>query len=114
MLAREYRLRRRKDFARLHRRGKITHSNSFSLKYMPNQLGHNRAAVIISTKIDKRAVLRNRTRRRFYAALQELWPQLETGYDIVILTRHPALDLKGDKLKQELYSTCQRSGLINS
>ena len=112
MLAKQYRLRRRKDFARLHKRGQIAHSSSFSIKYAPNQLDNSRAAVVISTKIDKRAVIRNRTRRRFYAALQDMWPQIKPGHDLVILTRHPSINLKGDKLKTELQSTLNRAGLI--
>ncbi len=79
---------------------------------MPNQLENSRAAVVISTKIDKRAVIRNRTRRRFYAALQDMWPHIKPGHDIVILTRHPSINLKGDKLKTELQSTLNRADLM--
>lgn len=113
MLQREYRLRRQRDFHKLHREGKVQHAPAFTLKYRPNGLGYNRAAVVISTKVAKRATVRNRTRRRFYAQLQELWPEFEPGYDLVILTRRPATDLRGRELRDGLRSCFRRAGILH-
>lgn len=113
MLQRTYRLRRRSDFHKLHRHGRSCHGATFTLKYRPNRLPHSRAAVVVSTKVAKRATVRNRTRRRFYAQLQQLWPQLKPGYDLVILTRQPATDLREPQLSEQLRSCFRRAGILH-
>jgi ribonuclease P protein component len=39
---------------------------------------------VVSRKVHKSAVARNRMRRRLYAALQEFEPQINAPYDIVL------------------------------
>lgn len=113
MLERTYRLRKQKDFSKVFRSGRTQHAPAFTLKYNPNHQSRSRAAVVVSTKVSKRAVPRNRTRRRFYAQLQRMWPQIKPGYDIVILTRHQALDLRGEELAEQLRSCFQRAGILH-
>ncbi len=113
MLQRKYRLRKQKDFSRVFHRGHTQHAPAFTVKYSPNRQPHSRAAVVVSTKVSKRAAPRNRTRRRFYAQLQHMWPHIQPGFDIVILTRHQALDLRGEELARQLQSCFQRAGILH-
>lgn len=113
MLQRAYRLRKQRDFSRVFHRGRTEHAPAFTIKYHPNRAGRNRVAVVASTKVAKRAVLRNRTRRRFYACLQRLWPELESGFDIIILVRRQALDLRGRELERQLRSCFRRAGILH-
>lgn len=113
MLKRTNRLRKQKDFARVFKRGKTVHMPAFTIKYHPNNQPHTRVAVVISTKVAKKAVIRNRTRRRFYNQLQAMWPEVHPGVDIVILLRHQAIDLRGKHLAEQLRSCFHKAGILH-
>lgn len=56
----------------LHRKGQVVHAKGIVLKYSPSQAGKPyRAAVIVSKKVHKSAVVRNRIRRRVYECLRD-------------------------------------------
>lgn len=87
MLKRSFRLRARADIKHLRQQGKIAHSAFFSCKSARNSLAHTRAMVVVSTKISKKATVRNRIRRRVNGVLQAQWASLPTGVDIMIIVR---------------------------
>lgn len=60
-----------------------------SLVFVPNERGFTRIAVVVSKKIDKRAVVRNRIRRRVYEVLRknfELVPK-KNDYIFVVYSK---------------------------
>jgi ribonuclease P protein component len=68
----------------VYQHGRTQRSPQFSLRYASNdrQAGY-RVAVVVSKKVHKSAVKRNRIRRRLYAALQPHEQQLSRPYDLV-------------------------------
>ena len=60
-----------------------------SLVFVPNDRGFTRVAVVVSKKIDKRAVVRNRIRRRVYEVIRKNFNYLpkKTDYLFVIFSR---------------------------
>ncbi len=44
-----------------------------------------RAAVVVSRKVHKSAVVRNRIRRRLYEVIRELDPEIKGAYDLVFM-----------------------------
>jgi ribonuclease P protein component len=98
MLKRELRLP-----ARIRLINPIVFSNSyFVLKVKKNSQEHSRFRVIVSKKIDKRAVVRNKIRRSFYEAFRELYPQLADTYDIIAIVKKPSEDLEVRLLLEDL------------
>jgi ribonuclease P protein component len=90
----------RELFKSILEKGRYSNSPHFSVKVSPE--GEKaRVAVSVSKKVAKRAVARNRARRRAYSALQELVPTIRPGL-YLISTKSGAQDLKGDVLKDEL------------
>jgi ribonuclease P protein component len=70
----------------VYRNGKATHSRWFIIKTIENpKRKKSRAAVIVSKKILKSAVKRNRVRRQIYEYISTLFPQLGKVYDIAII-----------------------------
>lgn len=112
MLVKKYRLRRRRDFAYLHHQGRSAHAPAFSLKTVPNRLPHARAAVVVSTKVSKKAVIRNRIRRRLLAIVAEIWPLLKPA-DFVIFVRHEAYDCSPLELKKQLLGCLEQVKLLH-
>ena len=113
MLSRSNRLRRRNDFARVYKKGTTTHARLFSIKHAQNQLGHPRIGIVVSTKVSKRAVIRNRLRRRFYAQMRHLLLQINGGVDIVIMVRHSAIDQESAQIARDLEKALTRAHLLS-
>lgn len=83
------------------RNGKKIHNPNLQLIYRPNALPVSRFAVIISTKVDKRATMRNRIKRLIHEALRSIFPTLTPSVDGVIIMK--TSDIKSiDEAKKNL------------
>jgi len=102
MLAKSSRLAKAKDFEKIFKRGKSFYTKIFSIKALANESGINRYGIVISTKVSKKAVIRNKLKRRFQAALKEYDSQLKSGHDLVIIASPAAINLKYKVIKSEL------------
>jgi ribonuclease P protein component len=69
MIGAKYRI-PKNDIPSVVRKGKRFQSDCFDIKvWYDNELEHSRFAIIVSTKIDKRAVVRNTIKRKFRSAI---------------------------------------------
>jgi ribonuclease P protein component len=70
----------------VYRNGQAIHSHSFIVKTVNNpKRQESRAAVIVSKKVLKGAVKRNRVRRQIYGYILNILPNLNGVYDIAII-----------------------------
>lgn len=68
----------------VHRNGRTVHAKGITLKYAPSRPGTAyRAAVIVSKKVHKSAVVRNRIRRRLYEQLRTKLPP-DSAIDVAV------------------------------
>jgi ribonuclease P protein component len=58
--------------------------------------------ISIGLKVSKRAVVRNRIKRRIRSAMQELLPHLALGWQIVIVVKPSATQCSYEQFLQEL------------
>jgi ribonuclease P protein component len=65
----------------------ITANTQFVLKEKKNGLTINRFGVVVSKKIDNRAVVRNKIKRFFRMSLERLDKKLNTGHDMLFIVR---------------------------
>ncbi len=101
------RLKSRKDFQAVFREGIRRHSSHFTLRALrprsskkpsldtatsEKPLSSTQFGVSISTKVSKRAVIRNRIKRQITAALHHLLPKLSPGWRIVIVVKPTAAE----------------------
>jgi ribonuclease P protein component len=99
MLAKKFRFHSRHDLAALYRSGRTLRGNGLSVRYKSNQLDHFRSSVVVSKKVAKSAVTRNRIRRRVYEILRSSIPPA-TPIDLIVtvfdakLAVMPATELK--------------------
>lgn len=70
MLDKRFRFHSRGGVRFVYRHGKTIRTSKASLVYADNSRGFQRFAVVVSKKVEKTAVGRNRIRRRFYEALR--------------------------------------------
>jgi ribonuclease P protein component len=108
MLSRQNRLHLDKDFDRVFKQGRGFYGRFLSLKIKANDLPINRFGILVGTKVSKKAVDRNKIKRRIRAILRAENQQLKPGYDIVIVVFPLILAKKYKEIKEDLKNACQR------
>lgn len=68
----------------------------FTLRLGENGLEHNRYGVIVSKKIDKRAVVRNGIKRKIRGCIAEMEDSLKKGYDMLFVVKKNFLKENGN------------------
>lgn len=89
----------------LKKKGKIVHSKTFGLIFSDNDKGITRAGVIVSKKIDKRAVKRNQIRRSIFGILQNLITKMNKDFDILFLVKPQIVNQGKEELEREITKT---------
>ncbi len=87
----------------------------FSLKYILNERRKTyRLAIVVSRKVSKSAVVRNRIRRRIYELVRAESPNITKAYDLIISVYSDQLaTLPISELKALLIRTLSQSGVIS-
>ena len=85
MLAKKYRFHSRGGVRFTYQKGKTIRTPKMSLVFNENSRGHQRFAVVISKKVIKSAVGRNRVRRRVYEALRLMLPEYTEKKDCIFV-----------------------------
>lgn len=100
MLKRENRLTKDKEFKHVFEKGRSFKENSLFLKISANDLDSFRIGIIVSKKVSKKAVKRNKIKRQIREIVRE--SNLKNGFDLVIVT-YPTISLKTfEEIKKEL------------
>jgi ribonuclease P protein component len=112
MLPKRNRLKRKKDFQKVLKKGKGLKEDFLVLKMVRNDLPFSRFGFIVGTKISKKAVLRNKLRRRIRELVRKKIEKIEKGYDIVFIAQ-PGLEKRDFReLKEILNKIFLRAKLI--
>lgn len=113
MLSHKYRFHGHGSLRYLYRNGKSARSRLFLLRYTPNtQRVHSRAAVIVSKKVMKSAVGRNRMRRRLFEILRHEWPELKGGMDIALsVYSAECMTMPADELRRQVIEVLRSANL---
>jgi len=101
MLSKKFRLVKDKDFKKIFKIGKFLRTKIFNIKVLANELDINRYGIIISAKISKKAVERNRLKRQFREVIKDFDNKLITGHDFVIIVSPLALGQEYKFIKSE-------------
>lgn len=110
MLSKPHRLGDDKTITKTLRIGRRVNHDAVSLVIAKSAGGKTKVAVVVGTKIDKRAVVRNRLKRRTREAIRSLIPRLLPGFDVVAFPRLPVADIPFVELKkifEELFKKAQ-------
>jgi len=93
-------LKSQKDFKRVYNQGKYAHDALFVMHIVYNNLGKTRLGISVSKKIGC-AVVRNRVRRLVKENCRLMGQAvIKSGYDIIIVARVPAGQLKDNAFSQ--------------
>jgi len=98
----------------VYRRGKQVRTGQIALKYIRNnkRLAY-RCAVVVSKKVQKSAVARNRIRRRVYEAVRVEAASITEPYDLVFTIFDEAVaTLPATELQADIKTLLEQAGVI--
>ena len=104
MIAKLYRFHGYGSLRGVYQRGKIVRSPLISLKFEKRDLKHRyRIAVVVSKKVHKSAVIRNRIRRRVYEIVRQYSTDNLRGLDLVFTVfSEEVAETKQDQLEKTI------------
>ena len=112
MLPIQYRLKTKQDFDAAKKKGQITSGKLFSFVYLDRgDSEFSRFGFIVSIKISKRAVVRNRIKRLLREAVQANILNLKPGYDCVFLSKTALIGKRYDEVLGEVNLILEKSGI---
>jgi ribonuclease P protein component len=116
MISRRHRFHGYGSLRFVYRNGRTVRGPLFAVKSVPNnQKKSYRLAVVVSRKVSKSAVARNRMRRRLYEAVRRLEADITAPYDIVITVFSDAvMEEPAKKLEAQVKKQLRQAGVLLS
>jgi len=111
MLPKKYRLIENKDFKRVAKDGRGIYAKEIGIKYLKNNKNYSCFGIVVSLKVSKKAVVRNKIKRRIRAIIFGQLKTIKPGYDIIILTKPEIKELDYWSLKKKIESLLGRARL---
>lgn len=128
-LPKAYRLKSRQDFQAVFREGMRRHSSHLTMRALKPVISQNpsldtvlatpltptKFGISISTKVSKRAVIRNKIKRQITAALHRLLPKIAPGWRIVLVVKPKTAESQcgSQKFLQELEQLLVQTEVLN-
>jgi len=117
MLSSKYRLKKKINFARIEIDGVMHQSQSFGMGIYNRSLASqdskdnepSRFGFIISTKISKKAVVRNRIKRTMSEVIRKSLSEIKNGYDVLFLIKPSIVKLERELLEKETYEAITKN-----
>ncbi len=106
-------LKENRDFRRVYNKGKSSVSPYFVVYIMKNRWDVTRLGITVGKKIGN-AVKRNRAKRVITAAFSTVYPQLQSGYDFVIVARTRILNVKSTEVASSLIKNLNSFGVLQA
>jgi len=94
MLPTAHRLHKETEIKSLIRHGQTFFLPEFIIKYQKTKEKPSKIGFVVSTKVDKKAVVRNRIKRQMREAINSFLPNIKDDYSILIIARKKALELE--------------------
>lgn len=112
MLKQENRLRIKKDFNNIFKKGKSAAGGFIFLKFFKNDLSVSRFSFIVSSKISKKAVIRNKVKRRLREIIRNNIAKIKPRFDVIIMPKPAITNKDFQETKKELEGLLKRIKLL--
>ncbi len=112
MLSIPNRLTKDKDFKRVFQKGRSFFSKVIGFKALKNDLESSRFGIVVSTKISKKATIRNRIKRQIGEVIRLNLDKIKTGYDVVLITLPAIVNKKYAEIEKEVMIALKKLNLL--
>ncbi len=112
MLAKQYRLKKNKDFELTFKKGEALNGRFLFLKLRINNLEISRFGFVIGKKVSNKAVIRNKLKRQLREIIRNNLSNIKSGFDIIIIVKPGIVDRDCREVEEEAMELLGRAGLI--
>lgn len=112
MLAKKYRLKKETKIKKVLKKGRFFKNKYLRLKLLKNDIKYSRFATPVGLKVSKKAVTRNKIKRRIQEVLRLNWDKIKPGYDILVMVNPSIKDKEYQQIKQTLLNLLDQAGLL--
>jgi len=98
----KYRLSKSREIEEVLKRGRSFGSGLFQIRFLPAAPGLKKFAFIVGLKVSKKAVIRNRIKRKISETIRLNILKIKPGYLIVIVVKPQAANEELKKLEEDL------------
>ena len=108
MLKKANRINKDKEFDRAFKTGQPFYTKVFGIKAVDNGLEIIRLGILVSTKVSKKAVIRNKIKRQIKEIIQKEIPDLKPGKALVFIVFSQILDKSFKEIKESTASALRK------
>ena len=112
MLKKINRITKTKEIDGVFKNGRSSFDNILGVKILPAESKISRFVVVVSTKVSKKATLRNKIKRRLQEIIRLNLLKLKPNFDFFILALPASKDSGYHELEKSLLSHFKRSGVL--
>ncbi len=113
MLSFKNRLKKRNDFSAVLEKGRTAYSDIVVMRFLENNLNETRFGFIVSKKISKKSVTRNKIKRRLREQVRIRILKIKKGLDIVIIAKRKIIEKDSKEIGNILEDIFLKNELIN-
>lgn len=112
MFKKKFRLTRDKEFEKIFKQGKSSYDQFLGIKTVKNELNFNRYGVIVGVKVSKKAVERNKIKRRLREILKKYQEKLQLGYDLAVIVLPKSKQASYEELEKAVFFNLKRLKIL--
>lgn len=105
-------LKKQNDFSRVFKTGEVFGNKTFVMYYLKNGSEANRLGIVVSKKVSKKAVVRNKIKRRIKEAYRLNEDSFAMGFDIIIIAKGSCEEEKYNHMEKSLKHLFYKKNLM--
>jgi ribonuclease P protein component len=108
----ESRLKRKIDIERCQKGGAKLHAKHFLILVTSSTASHSRLATAVTTKLEKRSVVRNKIKRRIREVFRRAYGDFKRPIDIVVVARRGVQSCEYPDYQREILGALRANGYL--
>ncbi len=107
------RLRKKSQFEEVFKKGKSRGGDLFLVKIKENNLPYSRFAFVVPSRVFKKAVERNKTKRRLREVIRKMKEEIKEGKDVIIIVKSSRVEeMKSKEIEEEGKKIFSKLGIL--